>query len=58
MPHPYWPVKPRFYANVFASVQYRGRGNYVGSYDTAEEAAEAARLKRVELFTHSEMDRV
>lgn len=31
--------------------------HYLGVYDTVEEASEVARLKRIELFTHNDLDR-
>lgn len=40
-----------------ASVKHLGRDYSCGTYATIEEAAEAARLKRLELFTHSDQDR-
>lgn len=37
-----------------AQVNVNGRSVHVGTYNTIEEAAEAARLKRLEVFTHSD----
>lgn len=39
-----------------AHVTHRGRRYHVGCYTSIDEAAEAARLKRLELFTHSDGD--
>lgn len=41
-----------------AQVGHKGRNHYVGIFNTLEEAAEAARLKRCELFTHNDIDRL
>jgi hypothetical protein len=41
-----------------AQVGHERRRIHVGYYSTAEAAAEAARLKRIELFTHNDADRV
>lgn len=41
----------------FASVQHDWDIYRVGTFDTAEEAGEAARLKRLELYTHNDRDR-
>lgn len=41
-----------------AKVQHNSRRIYVGSFATMEEASEAARLKRIELFTHNDLDRI
>lgn len=41
-----------------ASVGHEGRRIYLGLYDTAAEAAEIARAKRLELFTHNDNDRI
>lgn len=38
-------------------VRHNGKLIQVGTFATAEEAAEAVRLKRLELFTHSDVDR-
>lgn len=40
-----------------ARVTHNYKSHYVGVFDTLEEAAEAARLKRIELFTHNDLDR-
>lgn len=40
-----------------ARVKHNRVDHNLGTFDTIEEAAEAARLKRLELFTHSDMDR-
>lgn len=40
-----------------ARVGHNGKRYYAGYYDTPEEAGEAARLKRLELFTHNDLDR-
>ena len=40
-----------------AQVGHNGKYILVGTFDTAEEAGEAARLKRLELFTHNDVDR-
>jgi hypothetical protein len=40
-----------------AYVVHNGRQQHVGIYKTPEDAAEAARLKRLELFTHNDLDR-
>lgn len=39
-----------------AAVTHHGKQYYVGSYQNLEEAGESARLKRLELFTHSDRD--
>ena len=41
-----------------AQVQHNGERLYLGLYPTAEEAGEVARLKRIELFTHNDTDRI
>jgi hypothetical protein len=41
-----------------AQVCHKGRGIYVGRFDTAEEAGAAAAAKRNELFTHNDADRI
>lgn len=41
-----------------ACVVHNRKYIHVGCFDTAEEAGEAARLKRLELFTHNSVDRV
>lgn len=40
-----------------AQVQHNNKRMYLGLYVTAEEAGEVARLKRLELFTHNDIDR-
>jgi len=40
-----------------AMVRYLDKGYHAGYYDDLDEAAEAARLKRLELFTHNDKDR-
>jgi hypothetical protein len=40
-----------------AMVHYLHKGYHAGYYDDLDEAAEAARLKRLELFTHNDKDR-
>lgn len=40
-----------------ARVRYKGKLHLGGSFDTKEEAAEAAKRLRLELFTHNEADR-
>lgn len=40
-----------------ANVCHNGKTHYCGSFPTPEEAGEAARLKRLELFTHNDADR-
>jgi len=40
-----------------AVARHNGKDVYIGMYDTAEKAAEAARQKRMELFTHNDLDR-
>ena len=39
-----------------ASMQHHGARIYLGLFETKEEAAEVVRLKRLELFTHSDHD--
>lgn len=41
-----------------AQVKHNQRNHYLGIFDTAESAAEAARIKRLELFTHNDADRL
>jgi hypothetical protein len=41
-----------------ARVRHNKKTIYLGNYPTAEIAAEVARLKRIELFTHNEIDRL
>lgn len=43
--------------NWHAFVTHNGRSHSAGSYPTVAEASEAARLKRLELFTHNDADR-
>lgn len=40
-----------------AQVGHFGKTEYIGGFDTAEEAAEAARARRLELYTHNDRDR-
>lgn len=40
------------------TVRHNRKLHYVGTYDTVEEAGEAARAKRLELFTHNDDDRI
>jgi hypothetical protein len=40
-----------------AQVQHQGVNTYLGMYGTAEEAAGVAMAKRLELFTHNDLDR-
>jgi hypothetical protein len=40
-----------------ARVSYNKVSYWLGTFDTAEEAGEAARMKRLELFSHNESDR-
>lgn len=39
-----------------AQVKLDGRNHYAGVHASIEDAVEAARKKRLELFTHSEID--
>jgi hypothetical protein len=39
-----------------ARLQHDGKQVRLGRFDTLEEAAEAVRLKRLELYTHSDVD--
>lgn len=41
-----------------AQVKHNQKNHYLGIFDTAEEAADAARAKRLELFTHNDSDRI
>ena len=41
-----------------ATVGHNRKQHYLGRFSTPEEAGEAARLKRLELFTHNDADRV
>ena len=40
-----------------AALSHNRKKIHVGSFATAEEAGEAARLKRLELYTHNDLDR-
>ncbi|WBL18505.1 AP2 domain-containing protein [Citricoccus sp. NR2] len=40
-----------------AAVRHQGETHHLGLFVTAEEAGEAARAKRLELFTHNDLDR-
>ena len=40
-----------------AQVSHAGHITYLGCFDSIEDAAEAARLKRLELYTHNNLDR-
>lgn len=40
-----------------ARLMHNGKVIQVGTFDTVEEAGEAVRLKRLELFTHNDVDR-
>jgi hypothetical protein len=40
-----------------ATIRHHGKNIYIGMFATPEEAGEAARLKRLEVFTHNEVDR-
>jgi hypothetical protein len=40
-----------------ADVTHNGKTIYLGLFDTREQAAEAARVRRLELHTHNDMDR-
>jgi len=50
----YWDKKCERWRSL---VTHEGKQIYLGHFDTAEEAGEVARKKRVELFTHNETDR-
>jgi hypothetical protein len=39
-----------------AQVQHNGVNHYAGTYSALDQAAEGARLKRCELFTHNQID--
>lgn len=41
-----------------AQIGHNKKTTYIGGFDTAEEAAEAARQARLELFTHNDRDRI
>jgi hypothetical protein len=44
--------------NKFRSaVKHHGKTHFLGHFDTAEEAADVARAKRLELFTYNDIDR-
>ena len=45
------------YGKYKAHVRHQGVLYHLGTFDTAEAAGEAARQKRLELFTHNDMDR-
>jgi hypothetical protein len=40
-----------------ADIGHLGKTIYLGHFSTVEEATEVARLKRLELFTHNDVDR-
>lgn len=40
-----------------AEMRHNGRRIHIGYFDTPEEAGEAVRKKRIELFTHNDLDR-
>lgn len=40
-----------------ASLTHYGRSIHVGTFDTVEQADDAVRLKRLEVFTHNDIDR-
>lgn len=41
-----------------AQITHNGVTTYLGGFDTAEEAGEAARKARLDLFTHNDLDRI
>ena len=41
-----------------ARVRNNGKSVYIGAFSTAEEAGEAARLARMTMFTHNDLDRI
>lgn len=41
-----------------AQVKHNGKAIYLGTYETTAEADAVVKAKRLELFTHSDMDRV
>lgn len=41
-----------------AAVKHHGETIFLGHFDTAEQASEAAKAKRLELFTHNDLDRL
>lgn len=47
----------RQYGKWRAQIVHHGKWYYVGRYVDLEDAAEAVRLKRIELFTHNDHDR-
>lgn len=49
-----WDKRHRKWA---ATVRHHGKGYWVGYFDHLEQADEAVRRKRIELFTHNEIDR-
>lgn len=53
----YRGVSKRPSGRYIAYVNHNKKRSYLGIFDTAEEAGEAARLKRLELFTHNNLDR-
>lgn len=40
-----------------ARVSHNGKNYYLGEFDTADDAGEAVKAKRLELFTHNDLDR-
>jgi hypothetical protein len=50
-------VRQRKNGSWIAQVVHSGKSIHVGTFATAEEAAEAARLKRCELYTNNVLDR-
>jgi hypothetical protein len=51
----YWD---EFNSKWRAKVQHNGKVYHAGRFDTIEEATQAAIAKRIELFTHNDMDRI
>jgi hypothetical protein len=51
----YWDAKLNKW---MGSVKHFGKRHYVGVFDSLEIAAEAVAAKRLELFTHNDLDRV
>jgi hypothetical protein len=41
-----------------ASIKHSGKAMHLGTYETASEAESVVKAKRLELFTHSDQDRV